>query len=96
MRARLLETEGLSRGRTDRVGDVRDEEASALFERDALMFNAARRRASLDSQHEGLVFGRLDIDHPTGPGEGREVRYVGRLGVRDEELAVTARVGHGR
>ncbi|WP_029210790.1 HelD family protein [Arsenicicoccus bolidensis] len=85
VRARLLETEGLSRGRTDRVGDVRDEEASALFERDALMFNAARRRASLDSQHEGLVFGRLDIDHPTGPGEGREVRYVGRLGVRDEE-----------
>ncbi|AKT50360.1 HelD family protein [Arsenicicoccus sp. oral taxon 190] len=85
VRARLLEAEGLSRGRTDRVGDVRDEEASALFERDALMFNAARRRASLDSQHEGLVFGRLDIDHPAGPGEGREVRYVGRLGVRDED-----------
>ncbi|MCH8611872.1 HelD family protein [Arsenicicoccus dermatophilus] len=84
-RARLLETEGLSRGRTDRVGDVRDEEASALFERDALMFNAARRRASLENQYEGLVFGRLDIEHPPGPGQGREVRYVGRLGVRDAE-----------
>src|SRR5699024_1603380 len=38
-------------------------------------------------QHEGLVFGRLDLDHGDGePGTGeREVRYVGRLGVRDDD-----------
>ncbi|MCH8626262.1 helicase [Arsenicicoccus piscis] len=88
-RNRLLESEGMGRGRTDRVGDVRDEEAAALFERDALMFSAARRRASLESQHEGLVFGRLDLDHSGTDGQGgeqdREVRYVGRLGVRDDD-----------
>lgn len=87
-RARLLQTEGMSRGRTDRVGDIRDEETAGLFERDALVFNAARRVASLESQSEGLVFGRLDIEHTgkaatlVGP---REVRYVGRLGVRDAD-----------
>lgn len=85
-RAGLVATDGLSRGRTDRTGDVRDEEMSGLFERDALVYNAARRLASLQHQYEGLVFGRLDLDH----GEAmdladREVRYVGRLGVRDDD-----------
>ena len=99
-RASLVEAEGLARGRISRTGDVRDEEITGLFERDALVFNANRRRATLEMQYEGLVFGRLDLDG--GPSEGgpsdsgpihggpthganREVRYVGRLGVRDDD-----------
>lgn len=107
-RAELVEAEGLARGRTDRTGDVRDEELTGLFERDALVFNAARRRTTLESQYEGLVFGRLDLEHspdgssagfPDGSPDGypdvsldvslrvpaREVRYIGRLGVRDDD-----------
>ena len=85
-RASLVEAEGLARGRTDRTGDVREEELTGLFERDALVFNAARRRTTLDTQYEGLVFGRLDLVHETrSGGEDREVRYVGRLGVRDDD-----------
>ena len=88
-RAGLVEADGLARGRTDRVGTARDEELTGLFERDALVFHAARRRNALESQYEGLVFGRLDIDHPPKPDvEGdpeREVRYIGRLGVRDDD-----------
>jgi len=86
IRADLVEAEGLARGRTDRTGEARDEEMTGLFERDALVFHAARRRGVLESQYEGLVFGRLDIDHqlPEGSAE-REVRYVGRLGIRDDD-----------
>jgi UvrD/REP helicase N-terminal domain len=94
-RAGLVEADGLARGRTDRTGDVRDEELTGLFERDALVFNAARRRTTLESQYEGLVFGRLDLDHevrageqagePSPPEREREIRYVGRLGVRDDD-----------
>ena len=50
----------------------------ALVERDAMVFHAARRRRMLDSEHEGLVFGRLDL-------HGDEIRYVGRLGLRDDD-----------
>ncbi|MEX1907790.1 AAA family ATPase [Janibacter sp. Y6] len=85
-RAGLVATDGMSRGRTDRTGDVRDEEMSGLFERDALVYQAARRLATLEHQHEGLVFGRLDIDHGDAMAAAdREIRYVGRLGVRDDE-----------
>jgi RecA/RadA recombinase len=89
-RAGLVEADGLARGRTDRTGDVRDEELTGLFERDALVFNAARRRSTLDTQYEGLVFGRLDLDHaltssPAASAAAREVRYIGRLGVRDDD-----------
>ena len=84
-RASLVEAEGLARGRISRTGDVRDEEITGLFERDALVFNANRRRATLEMQYEGLVFGRLDLDHDTSDGADREIRYVGRLGVRDDE-----------
>ena len=87
-RVLLVEAEGLARGRTDRTGDVRDEEITGLFERDALVFNANKRRATLETQYEGLVFGRLDLDHNTSNGADsaeREVRYIGRLGVRDDE-----------
>ncbi|MDG4764990.1 AAA family ATPase [Solwaraspora sp. WMMD406] len=59
--------------RLARVGNV-----GALVERDAMVFHAARRRHLLDAEHEGLVFGRLDLR------EGG-VLYVGRLGVRGEQ-----------
>ena len=60
-RVALVEAEGLARGRTDRTGDIRDEEITGLFERDALVFNANKRRTILETQYEGLVFGRLDL-----------------------------------
>jgi len=50
----------------------------SLVERDAMVYHAARRRRMLDAEHEGLVFGRLDLHGP-------EVRYIGRLGLRDDE-----------
>jgi DNA helicase IV len=86
-----VEADGLARGRTDRVGDVRDEELTGLVERDALVYLAARRRHDLDRQFEGLVFGRLDLDHTGSPHPERlradslEARYIGRLGVRDDD-----------
>ncbi|HEX7745860.1 MAG TPA: AAA family ATPase [Micromonosporaceae bacterium] len=58
--------------RLARVGNV-----GALVERDAMVFQAARRRHALDTEHEGLVFGRLDLRDGT-------VLHVGRLGVRAE------------
>jgi len=84
-RAAMVEAEGLARGRISRTGDVRDEEITGLFERDALVFNANKRRATLEMQYEGLVFGRLDLDHETSDGADRDIRYVGRLGVRDDD-----------
>ena len=48
----------------------------ALYERDVLVHQAARRRRALDSGYDGLVFGRLDLR--TG-----EARHIGRLGVLD-------------
>lgn len=85
-RADLVAVDGMSRGRTDRTGDVRDEEMSGLFERDALVYTAARRSAHLQNQHEGLVFGRLDLEHGEEQAQSdREIRYIGRLGVRDDD-----------
>jgi DNA helicase IV len=84
-RATMVETEGLARGRTDRTGDIRDEEITGLFERDALVFNAIKRRTVLETQYEGLVFGRLDLGSDVSDPTYRETRYVGRLGVRDDE-----------
>lgn len=78
VRAASVEADGLARGRTDRTGDPRDEELTGLFERDALVYAASRRRAAIDKQYEGLVFGRLDL-------QTREIRYIGRLGVRDDD-----------
>ncbi len=86
-----VEADGLARGRTDRVGDVRDEELTGLVERDALVYLAARRRHDLDRQFEGLVFGRLDLDHSGSEHpellavDSLEARYIGRLGVRDDD-----------
>jgi DNA helicase IV len=50
----------------------------ALVELDAMVYHQARRRHTLDAEHEGLVFGRLDLR------EG-DVYHVGRLGVRDAD-----------
>ncbi|MEU4427259.1 AAA family ATPase [Actinoplanes sp. NPDC024001] len=50
----------------------------ALVERDAMVYHAARRRHALDTEYEGLVFGRLDL--ATGA-----THYVGRMGIRDED-----------
>ncbi|AEV82412.1 ATP-dependent DNA helicase [Actinoplanes sp. SE50] len=50
----------------------------ALVERDAMVFHAARRRHALDTEYEGLVFGRLDQ-------KDGATHYVGRMGIRDED-----------
>ena len=50
----------------------------ALVERDAMVFHAARRRHALDTEYEGLVFGRLDL-------RTSAVHYVGRMGIRDQD-----------
>jgi len=55
------------------------EQAAMLFERDVMVRHANRILAALDSQHEGLVFGRLD--QTSG-----EALYVGRLGIRDADF----------
>ncbi|WP_426506809.1 HelD family protein [Dactylosporangium sp. McL0621] len=67
----------------------------ALVERDAMVYHAARRRRALESEHDGLVFGRLDLgpDGVSGADAAAvdpavpdgEVRYIGRLGLRDEQ-----------
>lgn len=63
---------------SDRTDFLREEDGTALFERDAFAYQAARRLAILDAEHEGLVFGRLDLTDS-------EVRYIGRIGVRDDD-----------
>ena len=71
-----LAKEGLERGRIGNEG--------GLVERDAMVFQAARRMATLDAAHEGLVFGRLDM----GAQVSDVPRYVGRIGLRDENYDV--------
>jgi DNA helicase IV len=59
----------------------------SLVERDAMVFHAARRRHAFDAEHEGLVFGRLDM-HADATGGGPDSvprRYIGRLGLREED-----------
>src|SRR2546429_7093284 len=51
---------------------------AALVERDAMVYHAARRRRLLDAEHDGLVFGRLDLH---GGGD----RYLGRVRARGED-----------
>lgn len=76
--ARNVASQGRALYRSDRESYVREEDGTALFERDAFAFQAARRLAVLDAEHEGLVFGRLD--HTDS-----EIRYIGRIGVRDAD-----------
>src|SRR4029453_18338501 len=49
----------------------------------AMVFQAARRIAQLDTAHEGLVFGRLDLQPELDP----DPRYIRRIGVRDDNPA---------
>ncbi|MDO9456144.1 UvrD-helicase domain-containing protein, partial [Nocardioides sp.] len=70
--AQQLAREGHERGRLGHEG--------GLVERDAMVFQAAKRLAQLDAAHEGLVFGRLDLRPDLDP----EPRYVGRIGLRDD------------
>ena len=51
-----------------------------LVERDAMVFQAAKRIATLNAAHEGLVFGRLDLSTAD-----EKPRYIGRIGLRDEQ-----------
>jgi len=44
------------------------EQATMLFERDAAVLHASRLLRVLDTEHEGLVFGRLDIAGSPTPG----------------------------
>ncbi len=68
--ARALAADGHARARLGNEG--------GLVERDAMVFQASKRLASLNAAHDGLVFGRLDMrtDDP---------RYIGRLGLRDAD-----------
>ncbi|WP_425486883.1 HelD family protein [Microlunatus speluncae] len=76
--ARLVAAEGRSLYQSDRGSYVREEDGTGLLERDIFAFQSAKRIATLDAEHEGLVFGRLDhVD--------AEARYIGRIGVRDAE-----------
>ena len=69
--AQALAKEGHARGGLGHEG--------GLVERDAMVFQAAKRIAQLDAAHEGLVFGRLDMR----PDFDGEPRYIGRIGLRD-------------
>ena len=71
--AEQLAREGHERGRLGHEG--------GLVERDAMVFQAAKRIAQLDAAHEGLVFGRLDLR----PDLDDRPRYIGRIGLRDAE-----------
>ncbi|MFG1908010.1 HelD family protein [Kribbella sp. NPDC048928] len=88
--ASRIAVEGHQRGQAQNVGRVREEEQTGLYERDVLVFAAARRIAELDAEHEGLVFGRLDSDGgddqpAAATAADLEKLYVGRIGVRDAE-----------
>ncbi|MBB5869582.1 DNA helicase IV [Allocatelliglobosispora scoriae] len=74
---RLRETAARSEAEGYRMAGARV--PGSLVERDAMVFHAARRRLVLDTEHEGLVFGRLDLRDHEAP------RYVGRIGIREEQ-----------
>ncbi|GAA3539674.1 DNA helicase [Aeromicrobium flavum] len=71
--AKSLVAEGLARGHIGHEG--------GLVERDAMVYQASRRLNALHAAHEGLVFGRLDLN-------GGVARYIGRIGVRDADREI--------
>ena len=75
--ARDLGDEAIARGALYAEGGVREEDARALYESDVFMHHSVLRRWVLNAEREGLLFGRLDL------ADG-DARYVGRIGVRDE------------
>ncbi len=76
--ARNVAAEGQALYQSSRETYVREEDSTGLLERDVFAYQAAKRLAALDAEHEGLVFGRLDRT------DG-EIHYIGRLGVRDAD-----------
>src|SRR4051794_41927797 len=70
--AQAIAREGYGRGALGHDG--------GLVERDAMVFQPARRIAQLDAAHEGLVFGRLDMIPALDP----RPRYIGRIGLRGD------------
>lgn len=76
--ARELREAGYERGRERHPG--------ALFERDVMVFQASRMLRELETEHEGLVFGRLDAQDSASDGRLGPAQYVGRLGVRDPDF----------
>lgn len=76
--AKELARQGRAIFMSDRTNFLREEDSTALFERDAFAYQAAKRLATLDAEHEGLVFGRIDLTD-------LEARYIGRIGVRDDD-----------
>lgn len=77
--AREIDEESHRLFTTDRADWHREEDGTALFERDAFAFQAAKRLSILEAEHEGLIFGRLDL-------ADTEVRHIGRLGVRSPDF----------
>ncbi len=71
--AQSLVAEGFARGHIGNEG--------GLVERDAMVFQATKRISALNAAHDGLVFGRLNL-------LDGESRYIGRIGVRDENRDV--------
>jgi DNA helicase IV len=71
--AQSLVKEGFARGHVGNEG--------GLVERDAMVYQASRRLSALNAAHDGLVFGRLNL-------LDGESRYIGRIGVRDEEREI--------
>jgi DNA helicase IV len=61
------------------------EQAQMLIERDVMVQYANKVLQALDAEHEGLVFGRLDVGASEEQADG-EVLYVGRLGLRDVDF----------
>jgi DNA helicase IV len=64
----------------------------ALSERDAAAAMYAEQLATLDGVEQGLCFGRLDLhldrdgeDNGDGDGDADQRRYIGRLGLLDEQ-----------
>ena len=73
--ARNVEAEAEAKFKTDRSDWMREEDGTAIFERDAFAYQAAKRLAVLDAEHDGLVFGRLDLTE-------EEIRYIGKIHFR--------------
>ncbi len=68
---------GASHYTSDRGDYLREEDMTSVYERDVFAYQAAKRLAILEAEHEGLVFGRLDLTNG-------DTDYIGRIGVHDD------------
>ena len=69
---------GASHYTSDRGDYLREEDMTSVYERDVFAYQAAKRLAVLEAEHEGLVFGRLDMTDS-------DTDYIGRIGVHDDD-----------